>query len=95
MCECVEQRTTTTLYYRLIKGKARFIHLLLVDLSVLLGQLGDVTPAACPGSSQQAEHETHPKGKLQGPCQPARVHARPNIYAVLTIHRHIRHITGS
>lgn len=39
-----------------------------------LGQLGDVTPAACPGSSQQAEHETRPKGNLQGPCQPARPH---------------------
>lgn len=40
--------------------------ILLADPSVVLGQLGDVLPAAYPGSSQQAERETHPKGNLRG-----------------------------
>lgn len=44
----------------------RFNDLLLADPSVVLGQLGDVLPAACPGSSQQAEHETCPMGNLWG-----------------------------
>lgn len=87
---CGTKNNNNMLYYRLIENRAAiiaqawFIHLLLVDPSVLLGQLGDVTPAACPGSSQQAEHETRPKGNRQGPCQPAHVHTRANIYAVLT-----------
>lgn len=82
---CGTKNNNNMLYYRFIKNsaaiiaQARFIHLL-VDPSVLLGQLGDVTPAACPGSSQQAEHETRPKGNRQGPCQPAHVHTRANIY---------------
>lgn len=38
----------------------RFNYLLQADPSVVLGQLGDVLPAACPGSSQQAEHEACP-----------------------------------
>lgn len=56
---------------------------LLAGPSVVLGQLGDVLPAACPGSSQQAERETCPKGNLRGQSTSACPHESQYIMWVL------------